>query len=78
MSSNIKQAILWVVGALVFLGIIIGIAIATTPNGGGSSTPQTSEIRPTAEDWIKGSIDATVQIVEYSDLQCPACAGYEP
>lgn len=29
-------------------------------------------------DWIKGKKDAKVVVVEYSDLQCPACAAYYP
>lgn len=76
MSSNIKQVVFWVVGALVVLGIIIAIAVATTKSGGNTNT--VNDTKPVSEDWIKGSIDAKVQIVEYSDLECPACAGYEP
>lgn len=80
MSSNAKQVILWILGALVFLGIIIGIAILTTPKDGADATPSTStsDTTPVAGDWTKGSLDAKVQIIEYSDLQCPACAGFEP
>lgn len=29
-------------------------------------------------DWIKGSRDASVVLIEYSDFQCPACAFYYP
>jgi protein-disulfide isomerase len=34
--------------------------------------------KPTATDWMKGSSAAPVVIVEYSDLQCPACRAYQP
>lgn len=31
-----------------------------------------------ADDWIKGSKQARVVLVEYSDFQCPACGAYYP
>ncbi|MEK7103103.1 MAG: thioredoxin domain-containing protein [Patescibacteria group bacterium] len=77
MSSNLKQIALWILGALVVLGIIIGIAIATTPNGASSTPPVSNDTLPVAGDWLKGSKDAKVQVIEYSDLQCPACSGYD-
>lgn len=27
---------------------------------------------------IKGNLEATVELVEYSDLECPACAAFQP
>lgn len=29
-------------------------------------------------DWVRGSPEAPLVVVEYSDFQCPACAAFEP
>ncbi|MDP3958054.1 MAG: thioredoxin domain-containing protein [bacterium] len=31
-----------------------------------------------AADWTDGALDPKVELIEYSDFQCPACAAYEP
>ncbi len=31
-----------------------------------------------AEDWSKGSVNASLTLIEYSDFQCPGCAGMSP
>lgn len=41
--------------------------------GSGDDTPQI-----TGEDHIRGSKDAKVFIIEYSDLECPFCASFHP
>ena len=33
-------------------------------------------IETVENDWIKGSPDAQVTLIEYADFQCPACANY--
>ena len=76
MSSNVKQVLFWIIGAIVVLGIIIGIAVVSTPKQKGSNPA--NDTKPVTTDWMKGKIDAKVQIIEYSDLECPACSGYEP
>ncbi len=60
-------------------GIIILIALmfvggSKTPNyGGGNATDQ-----PLSAEWVRGNPSSSVQLVEYSDFQCPACAAYYP
>lgn len=66
-----------VAGALVFGG---GGAAPVATNTGGSPPPTQQQqgsidsIRPVnAEDHIRGSLNAAVKIVEYSDYECPFC-----
>lgn len=32
----------------------------------------------TDSDWVRGTRNAPVTVIEYSDFQCPACGAYEP
>ena len=47
-----------------------------------SSTPAaltTQKAESVSEaDWVKGNKDSKVSLIEYSDLQCPACGAYYP
>jgi len=55
--------------------------------GAGNNTPNSdivlepTNVAPTATnilEHIKGNVEASVELVEYSDLQCPACGVYYP
>ena len=32
----------------------------------------------TDQDWVRGNPNASITLIEYSDFQCPGCAGVEP
>lgn len=78
MNANSKN-LLWGVGT--FLIILVGLwgvwHLTTAP-----ATPNTPEkaqtITLTPDDNIQGPETAIVTIVEYSDMQCPACRAYHP
>jgi protein-disulfide isomerase len=70
-------------GAIVIAGVIVASAVFFTKNAENvkptvveNEKPQI-EITPiTDQDHIRGNPDAEILIVEYSDLQCPACASF--
>lgn len=34
--------------------------------------------KPTKDDWVKGDRNATIALIEYSDLECPFCKQFHP
>lgn len=67
-----QRIMLWSVVALVIAGLIFGVTKLS-----GSNTKislLTNEV--VATDWVKGSDNAPLTIIEYSDFQCPKCAFY--
>ena len=74
-----KRIVIWT--SVVLVLIVIGVGAWTTATSpatpSGTKTGALSEaVLPT--DWTTGSNTATVSLVEYSDLQCPACGAYHP
>jgi len=56
-----------------------GNAAPTEPTSGKISDTQASKIaKASSSDHIRGSLDAEVVIIEYSDLECPFCSRFHP
>ncbi len=79
-SKIIRQISIWtsaVVGlGLVVWGIVFLVQHYEPPRTADGNLAIENPI--TSEDWVKGNPNAKVVITEYSDLQCPACAYYNP
>lgn len=71
LSTELKIIIGLVVSCVIL--IAIGTALLTKS----SQTLDRSSLLP-ADTAIKGSADAKVYLVEFSDFQCPACKSYQP
>lgn len=79
MTTSNKRMFFWL-GVITIITISILVVISgtkTAPQDQADNTIILSE--PIGEkDNTKGNKDAKIQIVEYSDFQCPACASYFP
>ncbi|MEK7650335.1 MAG: thioredoxin domain-containing protein [Patescibacteria group bacterium] len=67
----------WLLAVLILAGTVFGLyKLATvTPPGAGAVAGKLAD-PVTAADWTAGSQESPVQLVEYGDFQCPACAFY--
>ncbi len=69
-------------GIIVFLALIIALIfglvwVSSRSDGGAGNLGKVAPI--TEGDHVKGATTSPkLVLVEYSDFQCPACAGYEP
>ncbi|HEA84677.1 MAG TPA: DsbA family protein [Candidatus Wildermuthbacteria bacterium] len=74
-----------VLGAIIIAGAIMygsnpdmGRGTAGTVPLDGAEAVSATEITITPQDYIRGNVDASITIVEYSDLECPFCARFHP
>lgn len=73
-----SKNILWAVAT--FFAIIVGLwgvwSLMTQPKS--TDSQKKVDVAVSETDHVKGPDNAPVTIVEYSDLQCPACRAYAP
>lgn len=72
-----KRIVAGIIGGSLILIVIVALSLGKQT--GSNTTSETAPVVSVREgDWIRGSSDADVTIIEYSDFQCPACAAYAP
>ena len=77
--DNVKKYGIWLIFGLIFLAGIGGlIMMAGTSPQGGTTTEITNVPAVSEKDIVLGDKNAPVTLIEYADMQCPACAAYNP
>jgi protein-disulfide isomerase len=76
--ARARKAKKWLAWLIVIVIIILGIWWLGSRSGSSGSVASVPETEITNQDWTKGSSNPSVEIIEYSDFQCPACASFFP
>lgn len=77
-----KKIKIWSLWLTIFLILAAGIGsivflVSKKPNFN-AAVSQPALLALTKDDWIKGAPNAKAELIEYSDLECPACAAFNP
>lgn len=76
-----NKIFIWLLVLILLVGTmsLIYWVAANSPRHSAVNEPVILADPPSTTDWVRGDLTkAKVVVVEYSDFQCPACAGFEP
>jgi protein-disulfide isomerase len=79
-----RQRLVWLLGAAAAALIVVGIGIAISQSGGSDSSDASADTAAVEKEFagipqdgaVLGRTDAPATLIEYGDLQCPACKAY--
>ncbi|MDP2629524.1 MAG: thioredoxin domain-containing protein [Candidatus Harrisonbacteria bacterium] len=73
-----RSFLIWTLVILILVGLVWALVLLVSSKT--DSEPLSAGNIPAIGegDWTKGNPDAQLELVEYSDFQCPACASYFP
>jgi protein-disulfide isomerase len=77
-ASSRPKAFLWVLGAIVLVGVAALSYVATKPKQAVRDVDNTLDTANTgpAQGYLLGKVDAPVKIQEFADFECPACGNF--
>ena len=77
-ASSRPKPFLWLLGAIVLVGVAALSYVATKPKGLATDVIQTADTANAgpAQGYLMGKVDAPVKILEFADFECPSCAGF--
>lgn len=73
---KLRRTVLWLSVIVIMASVVGGIIFMVTRGSSGEEPVLGMEV--VEADWTKGSAEALVTLVEYSDFECSACAQFHP
>ncbi|MFB6212389.1 MAG: DsbA family protein [Candidatus Magasanikbacteria bacterium] len=78
MKDEQKRVIYWGVGILIVILAVIGLGQLSSGNSASTASKKSVDFEIKKDEWILGPKNASTTIVEYFDMQCPACKSFHP
>jgi protein-disulfide isomerase len=76
--SFLQNIFIWGFVAILGAGLVLFVGNVLSRDGLESGVSEFDMPIDVEKEWVKGNPDAEVTLVEYSDFQCPGCAGAYP